>query len=151
MQVQMTLTIDYNPNSCPFPDIAEQLNQSAQLLVEEGLLSGNLDAEVNDWSCAIDTINTQGFVKNVTPHHSGGGVIIDMVELDDKSVLGITDDCIVLYPSVAALMDNEGENELGAIERPIPAETSSFVAQSTNNAAPQTYALIQKIIKGECS
>ncbi|MBF6649171.1 hypothetical protein IT781_11200 [Methylobacter sp. BlB1] len=128
MQIQMTLTIDYNSNGCLFPDIVEQLNQSAQILVEEGLLSGNLDAEVNDWSCSIDTINTQGFVKNVTPHHSGGGVIIDMVELDDKSVLGISDDCIVLYPSVAALMDNKGENELGTIERLIPAETSSSIA-----------------------
>jgi hypothetical protein len=124
MQVQMTLTIDYSANGCQFTDTAEQLNQSAQILVEEGLLSGNLDAEVNDWSCSIDTINTQGFVKNVTPHHSGGGVIIDMVELDDKSVLGITDDCIVLYPSVAALMDNEGENELGTIGRPILEEIS---------------------------
>lgn len=92
-------------------------------------MSGNLDAEINDWSCSIDTINTQGFVKNVTPHHSGGGVIIDMVELDDKSVLGITDDCIVLYPSVAALMDNEGENELGIIERPIIEETCSLHSQ----------------------
>jgi hypothetical protein len=56
MQVQMTLTIDYNPNGCPFPDIVEQLNQSAQLLVEEGLLSGNLDAEVNELSVRLDCL-----------------------------------------------------------------------------------------------
>ncbi|WP_027156606.1 hypothetical protein [Methylobacter luteus] len=130
MQVQMTLTIDYSANGCQFTDIAEQLNQSAQILVEEGLLSGNLDAEVNEWICSIDSVNTNGFVKNVKPHHSGGGVIIEMIELNDKSVIGITDDCIVLYPSEEALMDNEGENELGIIDRPIPAESSSSIAQA---------------------
>jgi hypothetical protein len=55
------------------------------------------------------------YVRSVSSWDSGGGIIVDIVELADGRVLGITDESVVLYPNLDALQDGEANNEAGMI------------------------------------
>jgi hypothetical protein len=46
------------------------------------------------------------YVKTVSSWNSGGGIIVDVVELKDGRVLGITDESVVLYESMEALQES---------------------------------------------
>jgi hypothetical protein len=55
------------------------------------------------------------YVRSVSSWDSGGGIMVDIVELADGRVLGITDESVVLYPNLDALQDGEANNEAGMI------------------------------------
>lgn len=55
------------------------------------------------------------FIKAVSSWDSGGGITVDLVELKDGRVLGITDESVVLYPSMEALQDGESMPDAGMI------------------------------------
>jgi len=55
------------------------------------------------------------YVRSVSSWDSGGGIVVDIVELADGRVLGITDESVVLYPNIDALQDGEPDNEAGMI------------------------------------
>ncbi|MFC1588035.1 hypothetical protein ACFL54_06985 [Planctomycetota bacterium] len=48
-----------------------------------------------------------GNVKNVSEWDSGGGVVIDVVELNDGRVLGITEEIVILYASMNDLTEGD--------------------------------------------
>ncbi len=54
-------------------------------------------------------------VKSVSSWDSGGGVVVDIVELKDGRVLGVTDESVVLYPSMEALEEGEADDVAGII------------------------------------
>jgi hypothetical protein len=45
------------------------------------------------------------YIKQVYSWNSGGGIEIDIVELEDGSVLGITEESLVLYNSIEELQE----------------------------------------------
>lgn len=47
------------------------------------------------------------FVKAVSSWDSGGGQVLDLVALDDGTVLGITEDSIVIYQDMEAVETGE--------------------------------------------
>jgi len=47
------------------------------------------------------------FVKSVTPWESGGGIEVDLIELDDGKVLMVSEDAIVAYESMEAAETGE--------------------------------------------
>ncbi|MGZ4011068.1 MAG: hypothetical protein ACXVLF_08950 [Flavisolibacter sp.] len=55
------------------------------------------------------------YIKSISSWDSGGGIVIDIVELKDGRVLGITDESVVLYPNMDALEEGESHNEAGMI------------------------------------
>ncbi|MCK9608833.1 MAG: hypothetical protein M0R33_20530 [Methylomonas sp.] len=55
------------------------------------------------------------YVRSVSSWDSGGGIVVDVVELADGRVLGITDESVVLYPNMDALQDGEADNGAGMI------------------------------------
>lgn len=55
------------------------------------------------------------YVKSVSSWDSGGGIMIDVIELKDGRVLGITDESVVLYPSMEALEEGEANDVAGVI------------------------------------
>lgn len=42
------------------------------------------------------------YVKKVWTENTGGGCMVDMIELEDGRVIGINDECLVVYPSYDA-------------------------------------------------
>lgn len=52
------------------------------------------------------TLETE-YIREISSWDSGGGIIIDIVELADGRVLGITDDSVVLYSNLEALQNGE--------------------------------------------
>jgi hypothetical protein len=55
------------------------------------------------------------YIKSISSWDSGGGIVIDIVELKDGRVLGITDESVVLYPSMEALESGESDDTAGMI------------------------------------
>lgn len=50
-------------------------------------------------------------IKNVSEWDSGGGIVIDVIELKDGRVLGITEGVVVLYKNMDDLTEgNPSEN-----------------------------------------
>ena len=69
-----------------------------------------------------DANKTEGqFIKCVSSQNTGGGCMVDFIELHDGRLIGLNDECIVLYPSVDAFYDGDenGEfDEFAMIYRP---------------------------------
>jgi len=55
------------------------------------------------------------YIKSISSWDSGGGIVIDIVELKDGRVLGITDESVVLYPSMDTLEEGEADDAAGVI------------------------------------
>jgi hypothetical protein len=55
------------------------------------------------------------YIKSISSWDSGGGIVIDIVELKDGRVLGITDESVVLYPNMDALEEGESHDAAGMI------------------------------------
>lgn len=55
------------------------------------------------------------YIRGFTSWDSGGGITIDIVELADGRVLGVTDDSVLLYRDMAALENGEVMTDAGAI------------------------------------
>ena len=53
------------------------------------------------------------YVKSVSSWDSGGGIVVDVVELKDGRVLGTTDESVVLYPSMEAMEEGESDEAAG--------------------------------------
>ena len=49
------------------------------------------------------------FVKRVFTEDTGGGCYVDFIELDDGRLIGINDECVVLYKNMDDVF--EGENQ----------------------------------------
>lgn len=45
------------------------------------------------------------FVESVYTENTGGGCLVDIVTLQDGRIIGISEECIVLYPSIDAFFD----------------------------------------------
>lgn len=45
------------------------------------------------------------FIESVYPEDTGGGTIVDIIQLKDGRILGISEECVVLYPSMDAFYD----------------------------------------------
>ena len=48
-------------------------------------------------------LHTYAFIKQLTTWDSGGGMAMDIVELEDGQILGITEDSVVLYKNMEDL------------------------------------------------
>jgi hypothetical protein len=48
------------------------------------------------------------FIKNTFTEHTGGGFWVDFVTLSDNRVIGINEECIVVYPSFEAFNNQNG-------------------------------------------
>ena len=57
------------------------------------------------------------FIKESFTMNTGGDCMVDFLTLTDGKVIGVNDECIVLYPSMDAFMSGEGSVEI--IEIPI--------------------------------
>ncbi len=57
------------------------------------------------------------FIKQTYTWSSGGGIDIDIVELHDGTVLGITEDSIVLYENIEQLEEGSDNNISKTIPR----------------------------------
>lgn len=68
------------------------------------------------------------FVTRVCTENTGGGCMVDLLELVDGRVLGVSDDCVVLYPNAAAIHegDEAGDYDFPTIWRP---EASSIAVE----------------------
>lgn len=55
------------------------------------------------------------YIKTVSSWNSGGGITMDIVELKDGRVLGITDESVILYSNMEALEGGESLAEAGMI------------------------------------
>lgn len=53
------------------------------------------------------------YIDHIKTENTGGGTMVDFVVLKDGRVLGINDECVVLYPSIAAFWDSEVEFPVG--------------------------------------
>lgn len=56
MKVKFEMIIDYDPQGSTFNEIQQQLYGAAELLYDEGMLSGLLDAEVNECTHSVKLI-----------------------------------------------------------------------------------------------
>lgn len=63
---------------------------------------------------SIATLEAQ-YIRAVSSWESGGGIIVDIIELTDGRVLGVTDESVVLYPSIDALQDGQPTDSAGLI------------------------------------
>jgi hypothetical protein len=54
-------------------------------------------------------------IRAISSWESGGGMDIDIVELADGRVLGITDESVVLYSSLESLEEGQADDEAGVI------------------------------------
>jgi hypothetical protein len=54
-------------------------------------------------------------IRAVSSWESGGGIVIDIIELADGRVLGVTDESVVLYSSLEALQEGQAVSEAGMI------------------------------------
>jgi hypothetical protein len=52
------------------------------------------------------------YIRSISTWDSGGGINIDVIELTDGRVLGITDESVVLYKNMESL--EEGETDAQA-------------------------------------
>lgn len=55
------------------------------------------------------------YIDSMETYDSGGHCMIDFVHLKDGKVLGINDECIVLYPSMEAFETHDGTEQLPCI------------------------------------
>lgn len=63
------------------------------------------------------------FVEKLETAHTGGGCMLDLLHLVDGRVLGVNDECVVLYPSYDAYQhgDADGNFDFPLVERaPLP-------------------------------
>lgn len=60
-------------------------------------------------------------IKSFSSENTGGGCMVDLVELPDGRVVGISDECIALYPSLDAMYegDENGAYNFPVISRPV--------------------------------
>ena len=49
----------------------------------------------------------EGFIADISSMDTGGGCIVDFVHFKDGRVLGITDECVVLYKSMEQFGDGD--------------------------------------------
>ncbi len=49
------------------------------------------------------------YVKSVSSWDSGGGVMVDLIELKDGRVLGISDEVLILYKNMEDLVSGGGD------------------------------------------
>ena len=59
------------------------------------------------------------YIESAGPLNTGGGIMVDMLYLKDGTIVGISDELIVLYPSEDAFWGGT-EKHLGLIPRPTP-------------------------------
>jgi hypothetical protein len=50
------------------------------------------------------------YIDHIKTENTGGGTMVDFVVLKDGRVLGINDECVVLYKSIAAFWNNDVES-----------------------------------------
>lgn len=55
------------------------------------------------------------YIRAISSWESGGGMDIDIVELADGRVLGITDESVVLYSSLESLEEGQADDKAGVI------------------------------------
>lgn len=55
-------------------------------------------------------------VQSIDEHQSGGNCVVTLVKLWDDSILGISDDCVVHYPSLYDYLDDDGSVVRPAID-----------------------------------
>lgn len=56
----------------------------------------------------IKTTTTMTWIKDLTSENTGGGCMVDFIHLKDGRVIGITDECAVLYDSMEAFDNSDG-------------------------------------------
>lgn len=50
-------------------------------------------------------INNSNFIKDVETQETGGGMSLDFVYLKNGHILGISEDCVVLYDNISSIME----------------------------------------------
>jgi len=60
------------------------------------------------------------YVKAVWSENTGGGTMVDMIILDNGMLIGINDECIVLYPNEESFYDGLPEGEFNFPSISIP-------------------------------
>lgn len=53
MKVKLEIVINYDMNGCSFEQVRDMLYSAAEHLSDNGLLSGHLDAEVNECTHSV--------------------------------------------------------------------------------------------------
>jgi hypothetical protein len=48
------------------------------------------------------------YIEKISSEDTGGGMIVEMIQLKDGRCLGINDECVVLYPNYEALFEATG-------------------------------------------
>ena len=48
-------------------------------------------------------------IKRVFCENTGGGTMVDFIELNDGRILGLNDECVVLYESIADFYDCDNQ------------------------------------------
>lgn len=87
-------------------------------------------------------MNTQ-FIDNVTSENTGGGCHVDFVTLKDGRVLGINEECVVLYESMDDFWDCENKDRPALTIPPKKAMTNESMANLATEAANVAIAHIQ--------
>lgn len=52
---------------------------------------------------AQETVN----IKQISSWDSGGGIVVDIIELNDGRVLGVTEDAVILYANMDDLLQGD--------------------------------------------
>jgi hypothetical protein len=58
------------------------------------------------------------YIKDMYTQNTGGGFMCDVIQLDDGSVLVISEEAIVLYPTVEAWETSESDGMANTMLRP---------------------------------
>lgn len=74
MKLRLTLHIEYKTRAAVLPDLREQLNRAAEHLLDNGLLTGSLDAEVHE--CTHEVAEDVRPVIHLGLHSTNGTVTI---------------------------------------------------------------------------
>ncbi len=77
--------------------------------------------------------NQGQYIDRVVVEQTGGGCMVDFVELKDGRVVGINDECVVLYPSRDAFYSDElfphFDRPSAATETRGPADLGTFIRE----------------------
>ena len=73
-------------------------------------------------------MKTNTWIKEVTTEHTGGECMVDLIHLKDGRILGINDECCVLYENIEQFY-NAGPEEKPSIWFP-PRKTTVLVHQT---------------------
>jgi hypothetical protein len=90
-----------------------------------------------------ETMTNFAYIKEITTENTGGGCMVDFVHLHDGRVIGLNDECVVLYQNMDEFWNATPQNKPSFALPPIKRMTNEQMADLAQMAANEAIKYCQ--------